>query len=68
MRTCYAVWDVDSGNLVGTFNTLAEAFDVVKRLVAANDVSYLDCLEIHEQPFIIVENNVIPENHSGIRF
>ena len=36
----YELWDVRSGNIINTYDTEAEALDVVRQLVALNGLDY----------------------------
>ncbi len=42
----YELWDVDSGNMIGSFETEADALAEVRGLAAANAPGYADDLSL----------------------
>jgi hypothetical protein len=42
----YELWDLESGNLVGDFDTEAEALAVVEELRAENSAAYVEALAL----------------------
>lgn len=42
----YDLWDVEAGNLVGTFDTEGEALGLVRDLLDANGSDYADALDL----------------------
>ena len=46
MDAWYELWDVDTGNLVGTFASEADALAEVRGLLAVNGTSYADDLSL----------------------
>jgi len=46
MATYYDVWDVASGNCIGTFDTQDEALEMVAGLLEANGDNYADDLDL----------------------
>ena len=46
MTTPYDSWDVETGNLIGTFETEAEARDLVRQLLDTNGPEYADALDL----------------------
>ena len=46
MTAWYELWDVDAGNIVGTYTSEAEALAEVRGLLAVNGASYADDLSL----------------------
>ena len=46
MSTFYELWDLDSGNMIGDFDSEAEALAVVHDLVEVNTPSFVDLLSL----------------------
>ncbi|HZO30199.1 MAG TPA: hypothetical protein VFH48_29855 [Chloroflexota bacterium] len=46
MAVWYELWDVDTGNIVGTYTSESEALDEVRELLAVNGASYADDLSL----------------------
>jgi hypothetical protein len=46
MRTIYDLWDVDTGNLIGSYDDEEPALAMVRALVDANGPEYADVLEL----------------------
>ncbi len=46
MATYYDLWDVESGNCIGTFDTQDEALAIVAVLLDANGNDYADDLDL----------------------
>lgn len=44
MNGFYELWDVDTGNIIGTFETEADALGIVHDLIQCNDADYADDL------------------------
>jgi hypothetical protein len=42
----YELWHVNSGNLLGTFDTEESALDLVRELIASNGPAIADALEL----------------------
>jgi len=42
----YVLWDLDSGNMIGDFDTEAEALAVVHDLIGVNTPSFIDMLSL----------------------
>src|SRR5262245_47917470 len=42
----YSLWDVDTGNCLGTFPTEEEVLSIVRALIEANGLSYADDLDL----------------------
>ena len=42
----YELWDVRSGNIINTYDTEAEALDVVRQLVDLNGLEYVGALSL----------------------
>jgi hypothetical protein len=42
----YSLWDVDTGNSLGTYDTREEALAVARALIEANGSSYADDLDL----------------------
>ncbi len=42
----YVLWDVETGNIVGDFETEAEALSVVRDLLDANEPDYVEALSL----------------------
>jgi len=42
----YALWDLESGNLIGDFDTEAEALGVVRELLHANEPDFAEMLSL----------------------
>lgn len=46
MAVWYELWDVDTGNIVGTYTSEADALAEVRGLLAVNGASYADDLSL----------------------
>lgn len=44
--TFFSLWDVDTGNSLGTYDTREEALAVARALIEVNGVSYADDLDL----------------------
>jgi hypothetical protein len=42
----YDLWDIESGNIINTYRTEAEALAAVRDLLAVNDPSYAEALSL----------------------
>jgi hypothetical protein len=42
----YELWDIESGNLVGAYETEAEALATVREVIDLRDLSYADALAL----------------------
>jgi hypothetical protein len=50
MDTSFELWDVDAGNLIGTFETRDAALAIVRDLIRLNGSEYAESLELGSQP------------------
>lgn len=46
MRNRFELWDVDTGNMIGVYPSLAEALTEVRDLLEANGTEYADDLSL----------------------
>jgi hypothetical protein len=42
----YVIWDLESGNMVGDFDSEADALSVVRELLDANEPDYAEALSL----------------------
>ena len=42
----YELWDLESGNIVGDFDSEADALQVVRELLEVNDPDFVDALSL----------------------
>ena len=42
----FDLWDVETGNLIGTFASEAEALEIVRQLIEVNGMGYADALDL----------------------
>ena len=46
MDGTFDLWDIESGNMIGTFESESEALAIVRDLVAANGTGYAEALDL----------------------
>lgn len=46
MNTFFSLWDVETGNSLGTYPTETDALAVVRELIAMNGIGIADALEL----------------------
>ena len=51
MRPFYSLWDIETGNSLGTYETKEEVLTVVRELLLANGQGFADALDLgyHDQ-------------------
>lgn len=49
MDKLYELWDIEAGNLIGTFETQAAALAIVHELIVLNGSEYAEALELGAQ-------------------
>ena len=58
----YALWDLESGNALGDFDSEAEALAVVRDLLDANEADYAEMLSLgctHDDgTFVLIANGI----------
>jgi hypothetical protein len=47
--TYFSLWDVDSGNSLGTYDTAQEVWEIIRALLDANGPAYAEALDLSRE-------------------